>query len=616
MRTLSTATVLLLIVNSAASLTLHGQEALSPDPVALDVLPYSTAGLAHGPLLGNVTATSVRLWLRTRSADQFEVVYDTQFPFSDTAKSVAGDINPARDGTGIVELRGLLPNTRYFYGVRIDGKSADLRENVRAPWPSFRTLPDAATCADTVNNPRGLFNVTFAVGHCASQDPDTSGGQYLSTPAYDSIRHHGDEVQFCIVNGDVTYEEGRDGTADGVRANYRLYLDRGRSFNQLFRTVPAMFTFDDHDVGWDIHGCGQIGLRDGRHLIRDIGLQTYEEYLSWANPDGPQRGRIRFGQATVVQGDDVLFDKDADFTTLDPATVSTIHLGNYTRGTSLKRTGKAPANAGVYGLTEVIDGQHLRLRPPARADETVSYSIGTHHYYDLRVANCHIFALDTRGERSDRNARDRNDPDLFILGEAQKQWFLNGVRQTDADFIFVISPDPWMIYHTAAHVGGDDQDDKGDGFPSFLREREELLAALDAIQKPVLIFTGDVHASACVRITNNVWEMMCGPLGSTGHPRGTLGNPPSGGKWASMGRDVDIRWVTGFPNNMPYERIRNTYYGIVQVNNVLKSGRPDGTGYQWTAFDEPQVIVRWHDGYTGRLVYAESVTTSDARDGS
>ncbi|MCB1134577.1 MAG: hypothetical protein KDN05_25920, partial [Verrucomicrobiae bacterium] len=63
-------------------------------------------------------------------------------------------------------------------------------------------------------------------------------------------------------------------------------------------------------------------------------------------------------------------------------------------------------------------------------------------------------------------------------------------------------------------------------------------------------------------------------------------------------------------------RIRNTYYGIVQVNNVLKSGRPDGTGYQWTAFDEPQVIVRWHDGYTGRLVYAESVTTSDARDGS
>ena len=116
-----------------------------------------------------------------------------------------------------------------------------------------------------------------------------------------------------------------------------------------------------------------------------------------------------------------------------------------------------------------------------------------------------------------------------------------------------------------------------------------------------------------MKITDNVWEMMCGPLGSTGHPLGTLGNPPTGGKWNSKGQDVEIRWVTGFPNNLPYARIRNTYYGMVQVNNVLKVGRPDGRGYQWNAYDEPQVVVRWHDGYTGRLVYAESITTRDAR---
>jgi len=140
-----------------------------------------------------------------------------------------------------------------------------------------------------------------------------------------------------------------------------------------------------------------------------------------------------------------------------------------------------------------------------------------------------------------------------------------------------------------------------------------LIEFLDGIEKPVLIFTGDVHASASVKITDNVWEMMCGPLGSTGHPLGTLGNPPTGGKWNSKGQDVEIRWVTGFPNNLPYARIRNTYYGMVQVNNVLKVGRPDGRGYQWNAYDEPQVIVRWHDRYTGRLVYAKSITTRDAR---
>ena len=588
------------------------QDTSWPDPVANDVLPYATAGLSHGPLLGRVTDRSVRVWVRTRTPIDFDVLYGTRLPLGKESDKVTGATTEAADSTGVVDLTRLDPNTRYYYAIRINGELPDLRQEITAPWPSFRTLPNETSFANPTENPDGLFNVTFAVGHCASQETDRSGGMYSSTPAYDMIRrHHADEAMFAIVNGDVIYEELRDGAITGVRDNYKTYFSRGRSFSTLFRNMPALFTFDDHDVGWDIHGCGQVGLREGRHLIRDIGLRGYEEYLSWANHPGPQRGRIRFGTAEVKQGSTILFDADAEFSSLDPGTVSTIHLGNYTRDEFVGRHGDPPKNAGVYGLTRVVDGTHLEITPAARADETLPYSIGTHHYYDWQVANCHFFALDTRGERSRRNPQDRADPSLFLLGAAQEQWLLDGIRNTDAEFIFVVSPDPWTIYHTAAHVGGDDEDDKGDGFPSFLDQRERLLSAMDAIDKPILIFTGDVHASASVKITNNVWEMMCGPLGSTGHPLGTLGNPPTGGPWSSMGRDVEIRWVTGFPNNLPYQKIRNTYYGIVQVNNVLKVADPDG-GYQFCAYDVPQVIVRWHDGYTGRLVYAESITTRDA----
>ena len=113
-------------------------------------------------------------------------------------------------------------------------------------------------------------------------------------------KHHADEAMFAIVNGDVIYEERRDGTLNGVRDNYKLYFSRGRSFSSLFRHTPALFTFDDHDVGWDIHGCGQIGLGEGRHLIRDLGLRGYEEYLSWANYHGPQTGRVLFGHGKVT----------------------------------------------------------------------------------------------------------------------------------------------------------------------------------------------------------------------------------------------------------------------------------------------------------------------------
>jgi hypothetical protein len=192
---------------------------------------------------------------------------------------------------------------------------------------------------------------------------------------------------------------------------------------------------------------------------------------------------------------------------------------------------------------------------------------------------------------------------------------MDGIAKTDAQFIFIISPDPWMIYHTGAHVSDKPgaKQDKGDGFPSFLHEREELLNFFDGIKKPVILFTGDVHHATSVKITDNVWEMMCGPLGSTGHPLATLGNPPLGGEFDSQGRKVQIRWCAGFPNNLPFQRTRNTYYGIVQVNNVTPVGHPDGPGHQFIAAAEPTVTVRWHDGYTGRLVYAETVSTLEPK---
>lgn len=608
--------LLLLVALGSVPYAAEAQIVRWPDPVANDVLPLRSTGVTHGPLLGQVTSRSCRVWLRTIEPVKFEVVCDPRLPFNQDSRVVAGATQADSDNTGVATLAGLSPNTRYYYGVRINGQLADLRPDIHQPFPSFRTLPDVGSYRDPQQNPNGLFNVVFAVGHCASQDPFRSGGQYVSTPAYDVIRRrHLNEAMFGIVNGDVIYEERRDGTLDGVRENYRLYFSRGRSFASLFRTLPAAFTFDDHDVGWDIHGCGQVGLKEGPHLIRDVGLRAYEEYLSWANYPGPQRGRIRFGEATVQRGSPVLHDPNARFDELNLAQVSTLHLGNYTRGEALRRK-EAPKNAGVYAVRKVIDATHLEIEPTPAFDEQLSYSIGAHHYYDWQVGNCHFFALDTRGERSRRNSKNRRDPKLFILSEAQQQWLTRGIANSPAQFIFIISPDPWMIYHTAAHVSDApdaDKDDKGDGFPSFVHQREMLLDFLDDIPKPVLIFTGDVHASASVKITDNVWEMMCGPLGSTGHPLATLGNPPRGGTWESQGRKVQFRWVSGFPNNLPYQRIRNTYYGMVQVNNLLKVAAPDGAGYQWVAYDEPQVVVRWHDGYTGRLVYAESISTMDAK---
>ena len=79
----------LIVLILAATQTLYAQDTQWPDPVANDVLRYATAGLSHGPLLGGVTDTSVRVWLRMRTATDFVVLYGEQLSATSLRKSSA-----------------------------------------------------------------------------------------------------------------------------------------------------------------------------------------------------------------------------------------------------------------------------------------------------------------------------------------------------------------------------------------------------------------------------------------------------------------------------------------------------------------------------------------------
>lgn len=588
-----------------------------PDPVAHDVMPYHTSGITHGPMLGKPTATSMRVWIRSRIPIDFRVVYDTTTPLTANGVSVNGKTHAAMDNTGFVDLAGLKPNTRYFYGIIDATGLIDTRMEFDRPWPSFQTLPDATSFHDPLNNQDGLFNFSFSIGCCSRQLlPDAPLGIYANPPSFLNIfQRHADDIAFHIVNGDFTYEEVLNGTRAGYAANYKLYLDRGRNMSNLFRYVPFMTMYDDHEVNSNLDGSGEVGLGDGDFLKRDDALSVWQHYAGWANDETEHKRPLRFGNSTVEQGDDILFDADADFTSLRKEQVSTIHVGHYMQGDGRAKKDRGGANIGVYGLVEIVDQHRLRVTPAFKVNGPAPYSVGTHHYFDRMVGNCHFFFLDTRGERSKFLGEKRaHDPDRFILGDVQRKWFLDGVKHSQAAFIIVISPDPWTIYHSGYHVkpaGGTGS--KGDGFCGYVHEREMLIPELDAIQKPVMIFTGDVHNSFSVQITDNVWEFMVGPLNSAGHPIGTAGLPPFGGWFDSEGRKVKVKWVAGFPDNVHYSRQRNTYYGVVNINNIMKAAKPAGVGYQFVPYDEPQAIVQFYDGYTGKLVYAESVSTLDAK---
>ncbi len=590
---------LLLVTSSAWARDDHGW----PDYVACDVVPYATSAVTHGPMLGRPGATDMRVWVRTAQPLEFRVVADTRLPPSATGKGVVARTSADRDNTGTADLTGLKPDTRYYYGIVMDGQIVDTRIEPRGAWPSFRTLPDAASHRNPTHNPKGLFNLTFSVGVGANQNPRTGGGHHVNPPAFATLfERHGPDLMFHVMNGDFIYEENRTNETETLRANYQLYLSRGRNVANLFRHVPGLFTYDDHETYSDMEGPGEIGLKRGKWLHLNRTLVAWYEYAGWANFAGPHRAPLRFGEATVKKGKNVLLDPAADFATLRPETVSTIH------------TDIRSKNAGVYALVNVVDAHRLKVRPAFHADETCRYSIGTHHYFDWRVGNCHFFVLDTRGERTRYVPTKAHDPDRFVLGEAQCKWLLDGVRATDADFVFIVSSVAWTIYHTNFHVAKrppKGRSPKEDGFPGFVVEREKLLNALDRIDKPVLLFTGDLHNSFAIQVTDNVWEFMTAPMNSKCHPRATGGRHPFGGWFNSEGRRVKIKWVAGFPDDVHYSRLNSVYYTVVQVNNVFASARPKGTGVRWVAYDSPQVVVQYYDGYTGRLLYAEGISKVD-----
>ena len=593
-----------------------------PDPVANHVVPYQSLGITHGPVLGQIAESSVRVWIRTEDPKQFSVAVSESVPF-EGAEEIAGETLADQDNTGWVTVDGLKANTEYFYAVKLGGEIVDIRAELDQPWPSFRTLPDMGSFSHEFN-PEGKFNFSFSIGACQRQrSPEDTYGIYANPPAFNQLwENHRDDLLFHIINGDYTYEETLDGTRSGLESNYKLYLERGRSLNRFLRHVPMFTMFNDHEVTDNIDGAGEVGLDNGGYLVRDPALEVWNYYANWANDavgprSAPQRGDLRFGEAQLKKGSDVLHDPDADFSKLDLATVSTLHIGPYYKGAGKdaeKASLRGGANCGVYKIEEIVDGQHLRISPPLRATNEAPYSIGTLHYFDRMIGNCHFVFLDTRSERSEfKGAKNAAKEGETVLGAVQKKWFLKTVAESPAEFIFVVSGDPWVIYHSAYHMRGESTETKGDGFAGYVHEREELIDALDKLEKPVMILTGDVHQPFSVQITDNVWEFLCSPINSANHPIGTAGLAPLGGWFDSQGRKVKIKWCGGYPDNVHYLRQRRTNYTVVQVNNIVRAGLNDGQGLQYLAYDEPQVIVRFHDGYTGDLLYAEAISTIDSK---
>jgi alkaline phosphatase D len=605
--------------------------AAADEPAAIrpdEIRQYASNHVTHGPLLGQVTDTTLKVWARTHKPGEFTVRYGLEPARLDQSSAVV-TTRVEQDHTSWVSLTNLRPQTTYHYQIYIGDFPS-------GPAGSFRTLPAAEAHRNAEHNPRGLFNFRFQFGSCANQNPKSGVGPSL--PAYATMRRElPGKALFSIMNGDFIYEEHRSMpvtdwsagvglTAEqtpeivrlapslvGLWENYKTYLSRGVNLADYQRHMPTVFTFDDHELVNDIRGCGTIGFRERRALFRDIGIRAWQDYLGWAVPRATTQD-IHFGTAALTEGSDILTDQNADFTGLDLKQAANLHVhwGKPTAGEDDIRFDKEPPgnpNAGVFGIREVIDAHRLRITPAAYADSTGSYSIGRRSYGKFSVSNCDYFLLDGKSHREMHDPARPDRTGLTFLGADQKAWLLDEMRRSEADFFFVVSSVNFMVPHVGAG-GHEFTPGKDEAWTSLLAEREELIAAFDALKKPVFILTADLHNSFAIKVTDRVWEFASGPLNSVNHvPRDDEGNRPATGLFKSGSRICDIRWSSYILPDLERSERTYPYYCVVQVNNVYNMPQKLGDT-RWVAYPHPQVVFQYFDGRTGEFQYAEAISTS------
>jgi len=180
--------------------------------------------LIHGPMLGCLTDTSAKYWVRTVDEVSVHVVVSKSKDFCSPIKSTIVSTSSKVDYTAVVEVEGLQPDTIYYYDVILDGKSV-----LGAEPPSFQTHKKAGS--------KAKIQVAF-------------GGGAKYTPAnermWDTVGSHSPEALLLL--GDNVYIDFPQ--QFGEFHKYTYYRRQSRpEFRRLTCSVPVYSIWDDHDGG-------------------------------------------------------------------------------------------------------------------------------------------------------------------------------------------------------------------------------------------------------------------------------------------------------------------------------------------------------------------------------
>ncbi len=210
--------------------------------------------LVHGPMLGAMTDSSVRVWVRTVAETPVRIAVSTSPAMTDPVISQPVMSKAEDDYTAIVSIEGLKPDTRYYYSVLLGGE----RHEIRADHQKFRTYP--------VAHQNNQFQIVF--GGCAGYIP-------FNERVWDMVRRFEPLALFTL--GDNVYIDDPE-SPDQQRLMYYQRQSRPE-FRRLVGSTPVYAIWDDHDFGMDdSEGGPKVDIPYWKPMV----LEIFKE--NWVNP--------------------------------------------------------------------------------------------------------------------------------------------------------------------------------------------------------------------------------------------------------------------------------------------------------------------------------------------
>ena len=453
--------------------------------------PWPNPPLTVAAIVGHSTPASARLWLRTAQTGRFTLLLYRQEQIADAAARAALRERLGRvplslddaedlltvvrrldfdmedldsDTTAVLDVDGLLPDTRYGYLLHFRDEQRVLLGHNRLR--GFRTPPAyeerrpfqfALFSCHMPYKQSGLFGKRTAVHNLQMWD-------FLGT----SLERHGDSVDLVIAGGDQCY-------ADGVRT-----LDIWRYLNRRMRREGDDLLPDEESMlSWyrDIY-CGYWGFPSVQEVF-----DSFPTYMIWDDHEIGDGWGSRY------------FREDGE-------------------GDGVRRMLPALEEKGLtHAEGRELAERMFRVARRAYEEYEHGHNPPTEEGvldYAFRRGGCAYYVLDGRGQR------DIHRESFRILGREQFDRFAGWAAELDPDetaFLFVVSAVP--VLHTRAGLVNADErwliqqaglaDDLRDSWEHELHD-EERGALLDALFAAaargirVCVLSGDVHVSAVFSI--------------------------------------------------------------------------------------------------------------------